>query len=190
MGGNGLFQCQAEGWTENFMFESKSHIGGEKADLVAAIIGDAVVFQAVEGLGCHQADHGVGDLDFTTGTRLLLFDLGEDFGLQDVATGDDEVGGRGFALWLFHHAVNHEVVVLPVLWRNDAVAVHVFPSGFLNRQHIAATAFMVDIDHLLQAAGFRFHDHVRQQHGKGFIAHQVSGAPNGVAQAPRVPAGG
>ena len=42
---------------------------------------------------------------------------------------------------------------------------------------------MININHLFQAAGFSLHDHVGQQHGKGFAAHQMSGAPDGMAEA-------
>ena len=60
-------------------------IGGEEADLVAAIIGRAREFERPEVLLGEQPDHRIGDLDLAARTRRLLLDLGEDLGLKDIA---------------------------------------------------------------------------------------------------------
>ena len=137
----------------------------------------------MEGLCCHQADHGVGDLDFTAGTWFLLFDFREDFWLQDVAAGNDEVRGGLFAGGFFHHAVDHEMIVLPILGGHDAVAMDLLPRGLFNGENIAAATFVVDVNHLLQTARFGLHDHVGQEDGEGFMADEVSCTPDGMAQA-------
>src|SRR5260221_4278856 len=64
-------------------------IGGEKADLGAAVETAALELQAVKRLGLGELDHRVGDLDLAAGAALLLLQQREDFRLQDVAAGDD-----------------------------------------------------------------------------------------------------
>ena len=66
-------------------------IGGEKSQLVAAVIGRAFIGQAVEGLPRHQADHRIGDLDFAAGPWGLGGNFRKDFRLQDVTPGNDQV---------------------------------------------------------------------------------------------------
>ena len=48
------------------------HIGGEKADLRAAVEAAAVELQAVERLRARELDHRVGELDFAAGAALLF----------------------------------------------------------------------------------------------------------------------
>src|SRR5687768_17766238 len=89
-----------EGERKIVAIEAIGDIGGEEADLVAAIIGPAGEFEAGEFLPRQQADHRIGDLDLAARTRLLFLDLGEDLGLQDIAARDDEIGRCRFALRL------------------------------------------------------------------------------------------
>src|SRR6185437_11850730 len=84
--------------------ERKRHIGGEKADLAAAIIGLALIFHPGEGLGAQQRMHAVGELDFAARTPCVVAEQAEDFWLQDVAARNDEVRGSVGGLRLFHHA--------------------------------------------------------------------------------------
>src|SRR5690349_11729709 len=67
--------------------EGVGNVGGEKADLGAAVEAAAFEFQAVEILFLRQRDHGVGELDLAAGAGLLRRQKIEDFRLQDVAAG-------------------------------------------------------------------------------------------------------
>jgi hypothetical protein len=69
-------------------------VGGEKADLAAAVEAAAVEFQPVERLPPGERNHRVGELDFAAGTVALVRQNVENFRLQDISAGDDEVGGR------------------------------------------------------------------------------------------------
>ena len=69
------------------------HVGGEKADLGAAVEAAAFELEAVEGLRPRQLDHGVGQLDLATGTALLRAEEVENFRLQDVAACEDQIRG-------------------------------------------------------------------------------------------------
>src|SRR5262249_27568731 len=66
----------------------------EKADLRTAVIALAFELQAIERLLLGELDHRVGQLDLAAGATVLRRQDGEDFGLQDVAAGDDEVRRR------------------------------------------------------------------------------------------------
>src|SRR5262245_15466791 len=70
-----------------------SHVGGEKADLGAAVEALAVELEAIERLPLGELDHRVGELDLAAGASILRGENPEDLGLQDVAAGDDEIGG-------------------------------------------------------------------------------------------------
>ncbi len=118
-------------------------------------------------------------------TARLLGKDGEDFGLQDVAAGDEEVGGRVRRLGLFHHAGNGKSLIRTLAARHDAVARSVGRVDFLDADNVAAGVF-VSIHHLLHDARLGLEHHVRQQQGEGLVAHQFAGAPDGVAEAERL----
>src|SRR5215468_1112276 len=81
-----------------------SHVCGKEPRLRAAVETAARKLQAVKGLLLHQADQGVGELDLIAGAALLRLQDLEDFRLQDVAAGDDEVRRRLLARRLLDHA--------------------------------------------------------------------------------------
>ena len=62
-------------------------IGGEEADLGAAVETLAVEFEAVERLRLGELDHGVGELYFAPGAALLRGQEVENLRLQDVTAG-------------------------------------------------------------------------------------------------------
>src|SRR5216684_3707029 len=70
--------------------ERVGDVGGEKADLGAAVEAAPLELQSVERLRLGELDHRVGELDLAAGAALLSGKDIEDFGLQDVAAGDDE----------------------------------------------------------------------------------------------------
>src|SRR5690242_602431 len=111
-------------------------IGAEEADLVAAIISAAGEFEAGEFLPPLQPDHRVGNLDLTARTRLLLLDLGENLGLQDVAAGDDEVRRCRLALRLLDHRFDRESAARPRAGLYHAITMHMLPRHFLDRDDI------------------------------------------------------
>src|SRR5262245_45864281 len=65
-----LLQRLAEGGAEVLAGQAIGDIGGEEADLVAAIIGLAFEFQAEEAVLRHQLDHRVGQLDLAAGAGV------------------------------------------------------------------------------------------------------------------------
>src|ERR1700737_4180457 len=65
-------------------------VGGEETSLRAAVEASACELQSVERLRPGELDHGVGELDLAAGAALPGGQKVEDFGLQDVAAGDDE----------------------------------------------------------------------------------------------------
>src|SRR5215813_264879 len=83
--------------------ERVGDVRGEKADLGTAVIALAFELQAIERLLLGELDHRVGQLDLAAGATVLRRQDGEDFGLQDVAAGDDEVRRRLRARRLLHH---------------------------------------------------------------------------------------
>jgi hypothetical protein len=91
MCGNGLFKRQAECRTQHFVLKCEGDIGRQKTNFVATVIGHAIIFQAMERLGRHQSDHGVGDLNFAATARALLFNFSKDLWLENVAPRNDKV---------------------------------------------------------------------------------------------------
>src|SRR5262245_54807742 len=67
------------------------NVGGEEADLGAAVIAVALEPQAVERLPLGELDHRIGKLDLAAGAPVLRRQDVEDFRLQDIAAGNDEV---------------------------------------------------------------------------------------------------
>ena len=65
---------------------------------------------------------------------------------------------------------------------DNAVFVRVGLGHGLDADDVAAD-LGVDLGQLLQGAGLRIHDDVRQDDGEGFMADDVAGAPDGVTQA-------
>ena len=137
----------------------------------------------MEGLFCQKADHGISDLNLTTGSRCLGGKFAKDPGLKNIAPGNDEIRWRILAPRLFDHFLNCKSIALPVLGANHTITVHLFRAHLFDGHHIAAAPFVVGFNHLAHAAGLGVHDHVWQQYGKGFISHQVARAPDGMAEA-------
>src|SRR5438132_1505178 len=69
--------------------ERIGHIGGEEADLRAAVEALAGELEAAEALRLGEPDHRVGELDLVAGAARLVGQDVEDLRLQDVAAGDD-----------------------------------------------------------------------------------------------------
>ena len=80
-----LLQRLAELRAEVFALQTVCDIGHQEAEFVAAVVGGAVELEAMEGLFGHEADHGVGDLNFAARARVLTGDEIEDLRLQDVS---------------------------------------------------------------------------------------------------------
>ena len=66
---------------------------------------------------------------------------------------------------------------MPYWWVCERVA-------FLDGEDVAA-GLVVDLDHLLQAAGLALHHHVGQQHRERLVADEFAGTPDGMAEAER-----
>src|SRR5262249_16996432 len=82
-----LLDLGAEAGRDVFARERVGDVGGEEADLGAAIEAAALEFQAVEILHARERDHRVGQLNFAAGAAVLFCQEIENLGLQDVAAG-------------------------------------------------------------------------------------------------------
>src|SRR5262245_8763588 len=76
------FRFLAKLWPQVGARQRISHVGGEKADLGAAVEALAVELEAVERLPLGELDHRVGELDLAAGASILRGENPEDFGLQ------------------------------------------------------------------------------------------------------------
>src|SRR5262245_38178548 len=85
-----------------------SNVGRKEADLRSAIEAAPLELQAVERLPLGELDHGVGDLNLSAGAALLSFENLEDFRLENVTAGDDEIGRRLVAWRFLDHAGDRE----------------------------------------------------------------------------------
>ena len=68
-----------------------------KAYLGAAVEAAARELEPLERQRSSELDHRIGELDLVAGPALLRGENIEDFSLQDVAAGDDEVRRRALA---------------------------------------------------------------------------------------------
>src|SRR5271165_1032980 len=84
--------------------EGEGDVGGEEPELRAAVVGVAVKLHAMELLLAGELNHSIGQLDFAAGALVDQFQDLEDFRLQDVASGYDEVGRGRSPLRLLDHA--------------------------------------------------------------------------------------
>src|SRR6266545_2402649 len=104
--------------------EGVGDVGGEEADLGAAVVALAVELQAVERLALGERDHRVGELDLAAGAARLRRQEVEDLRLQDIAAGDDEIRRRLRARRLLHHLGDAEQLALLLADADHAVHVH------------------------------------------------------------------
>src|SRR5579871_2495082 len=179
-----LAEFFAEPGREVGAIEAECDIGGEEAEFRAAIVGDAVEANAVERLLGAQSDHAVGQLDFAPSPLLAAFEDREDFRLQDVAPGDDEVRWRRTLSRLLHHSRDLEgaTVVLPD--GDHPILVGLLRCDLFDRDDIVAVA-VVGLHTLLETAGalgLAFRHHVRQQDGEGLVADDLARAPDRVSE--------
>src|SRR5262245_52678887 len=84
-----LLDLGAEARGDVFTRKRVGDIGGEEADLRAAIEAAALEFQAVEILRARQRDHRVRQLNFAAGAAVLFCQKIENLGLQNVAAGEN-----------------------------------------------------------------------------------------------------
>src|SRR5215211_2577792 len=99
-------------------------VGGEKADLRAAVEDAAVEAIAEERLGLGQLQHGVGHLNLAAGAGGLALEERENLGLQDVAAGDHVARGGVGGLGLLHHAGDAKALAAVLSDADDPVLVH------------------------------------------------------------------
>ena len=109
----------------------------------------------------------------------------EDFGLEDVAAGDDEVGRRVLLLGLFDHGGDGKALVRALAAGDDAVGRDLLHRHFLDGDDVAA-GLLIGFHHLLEDAGRGLEQHVGQQQREGLVADQLARAPDGVAEAERL----
>ena len=78
--------------------------------------------------------------------------------------------------------VNGKMVVSPILVADHTIAMYMLPRRFLHCDHVAATAMIVNLNHLGKTARFTLDDHVGKEHRKGLVANDMARAPYGMAQ--------
>ena len=167
--------------------ERVGDIGGEEADLGAAVEAAAFELQAVERLRARERDHGVGELDLAAGAGCLLFQNVEDLRLQDVAAGD----GSGSTAPRSRFGFSTILVIAKALplglptpttpYMCDAVRRH-----FLDRDDVGVVVERLGgVDHLREAAALVLHQHVGQQQRERLVADQFARAPDRMAEAER-----
>ena len=88
------FQLGAKRRRDVVARERVGDVGGEEAELRAAVEGAALELEGVDRLRLEQPQHRVGHLDLAAGAGLLVRQQVEDLRLQDVAPGDDQVRRR------------------------------------------------------------------------------------------------
>src|SRR5579872_680150 len=87
---------------------AEGNIGTQETGLRAAIMALAAELKPIEFLSFGKPDHRIRKLDLAAGAVLLgLQDL-ENLRLEDVATGDREIGRRGTLWRLFDHSIDLE----------------------------------------------------------------------------------
>ena len=143
----------------------------------------------VEGLAFAEPPHGVGQLDLVAGAALLGAEELEHLGLQDIAAIDVVVRGRRGRRRLFDHLGHRETAAHRLALADDAVFVRLGRIALLDGDDVAA-GLLVELHDAGQAAPFAERNHVRQQQREGLVADDVAGAPDGVTEPVRRPAGG
>src|SRR5271169_4150224 len=113
--------------------QREGDVGDEEAELRAAIVGTSVETRAVKGLRSREVYHAVGELDLAARALLDMFENTEDFRLQYVTPGNDQVRGGG-PLWrLLHHALDLERGTEVLADLDDAVEVRLLVGDLLHR---------------------------------------------------------
>ena len=72
------------GCAQIFALERQSDIAPQQSDLVAAVMGDAILFDCCEGLAPPQGRHRVSQLDLDARATLLGRQDTENLGLKDL----------------------------------------------------------------------------------------------------------
>src|SRR4029077_6323582 len=85
-------------------FKSIRNVGDQETDLGTAVEALAFELQPKEWLYLGEAQHGVGQLDFAAGAARLRSVQIKHFGLQDVTSGDAQVGRCVLNTRLLDHA--------------------------------------------------------------------------------------
>ena len=154
----------------------------QKAFFAAAVVAFAAVLKGVNAFGLHQARNAVGELDLSAYAARLLANLIKHRRGEYVAAGHAHARRRYFRRRLFHHARDLDQPGLHGVSGHDAVTARVLGGHFLHGDHRLLERFKLR-HHLRHDGWCAHHQIVGQQHGKGFVAHQVFGAQHRVAQA-------
>src|SRR5688572_15584114 len=132
----------------------------------------------------------IGQLDFSYRPRTDGLDGLKDFGDQNVASDDSEVGRRIGGLGLFDEIAN---AVEPVLGAvmihrvcvDHAISGDILLRNFHQRDH-RRTEVLVNVEQLAQAWNLAFDDVVGKDDGERFRTNQLARAKDGVSQPERL----
>src|SRR5580704_6457672 len=165
--------------------ECVGDVGGKKTNLRAAIEAATRELEPVERLGLGKLDHRIGELNLVAGAALLRSENIEDFRLQDVAAGDDEVGRRALARRLLHHPGESKKIAFAFADTDHAVHVDALRRHLLDGDDVGALDFACRSDHLRETAWIVLHQHIRQKKREGLMPDELARAPHRMPQPER-----
>jgi len=153
----------------------------KKAHLIPAIVTNALEAHAMERMRANHLGHGIGELDLAARTRIEVGEVAEYFGQQHI-TADDRKGGRcDFGIWFFDEPLySHERTILAGDIENS-ITVRLLARHFLHGHDIAAR-FPVGVQELGEARRTAVNEVIRQDDGERLLAHEMTGAPDGVTE--------
>ena len=138
----------------------------------------------MEGLGDRKTQHAVGQLDLVAGATLLVGEDGEDFRLKDV-TAIQVIGRRRLRhTRLFDHLRDFETMPGLCAHADDAVFRGFLGRAFLDGDDVAADV-VVEVHQAGHTTACAIGDHVGQKQRERFVADQLTGAPDRVAETER-----
>ena len=158
--------------------------GAEEALLVAGVVALALVAEAVDFFVLEKCFDAVGELELATGAGGDVLEHVEDARGEDVAADDGVLAGGLFGFGFFDHVLYREQA--RIFGVGGAVEAAVGGDGRafddLGAED-AGLGFVEGFDHLLHAGDGGVDDVVGEQDGEGFVADELFGHEDGVAEA-------
>ncbi len=183
------FEVIAEGGAEFFVEEGEFDGGFQETEFIARIVGNSFINVSPQALLFGKEAQAVGELDFAAGTGLGALEALKDGGRKDVTSCDGEIGRSIFGFRFFDEIANAQESFAKRgdgrgFAVNDTVKMRFLVRDFLDGDGASAGGF-VDINKLFGGGVFARDQHVAEKHCERFIAHQIFGDQDGVAEAKR-----
>src|ERR1700722_6552848 len=180
-------QFLLEPWCKVAAVEREREVGGEKPEPGAAVEGPTVESRAMKGLGAGELDHAVGQLNLAARALFDRFEDLKNLRLENIASRNDEIGGRGPLLRLFDHFGDLEGRAMVGADPDNSVLMGFGGRNLFDRDDVAAVPFICRdaLGKAAPAARSASGDHVREQDRERFRTHEFARAPDGVPEAER-----